>query len=905
MKFSSDRLKDSNYNIDITLDEAKKNAEVITINNSELVRTLFRYKNVNFDQNELDELLILKKKLKKSKNNDENRKKLKETIEKIEKILFLEDLVSLEFTNKTHYEEILKRHGFYINGIRFVPFMASAGMIRRNTALFINNNIKHPIMDILENERDESTPLVIAKWGAYFSLYSSTSLPVSFPRFAVIADKEIQTVRDICFVQYKGIDVDDDVKEIKKAIKCNAWDGQGLITPKLAAQWSEELELDYVFSSAVVRAPFIKGLVTVFDIERFANLIAKKYTFTDIYGNEQDIRNFDLIISESMFKLYNAYKNTDDFIEKCHHNKLGFSITKINPKADPSYSRTSYQFLQILDLNDADISTLCKPTVDWFRDMSGESAEKMLIYATGESKIGGDEFHKMDVTTKALAVNPSLSNDRYIYSRFKATLEKKKKESYMGNLFINANYQFMIADPYYQACHMFNLECEPLLKDGQHYSEYWLNKGITTVAAIRSPIVHHSEFNVLNLQNREDVKEWYKHIHDGIIYPANGIGMDCAIHGGADFDGDLVCTINSDIMIKGRQLGNPIIYESQKSEKTIVDSRDDSKQVESQLNGFNSKVGFATNISSSLYCMLEEFPDGSKEKEILYNRLKIGRVIQGEIIDGVKGLKVPPFREHWTKYKKITDEMPDDEKEKWTVNNSIVCLIRPAFFRFLYPHYMTRYHKEIRAHNIYSHINFGKKFDSIMQSEKRAEEEEEMIKKYKRKTYFLDNDSIMNKISREMRRRVPLINRYSSRKARYSDYSILKNKEVIMTDENLALMKEYLQEYKTFKTLFSLKESLPAGSLESFISLLQKKCFETISTNELELATYAIEVTYNGEKGMVEFPWNMFPEGILANIIANSTGPIKIPVKDKNGEIEYLWEKYTMKEIQAEALYEN
>ena len=86
---------------------------------------------------------------------------------------------------------------------------------------------------------------------------------------------------------------------------------------------------------------------------------------------------------------------------------------------------------------------------------------------------------------------------------------------------------------------------------------------------------------------------------------------------------------------------------------------------------------------------------------------------------------------------------------------------------------------------------------------------------------------------------------------------------------------------------------------------MQKKCFETISTNELELATYAIEVTYNGEKGMVEFPWNMFPEGILANIIANSTGPIKIPVKDKNGEIEYLWEKYTMKEIQAEALYEN
>jgi len=818
-------------------------------------------------------------------------------------------LVSLEFTNKTHYEEIVKRHGFYINGIRFVPFMASAGMIRRNTAMFINNNIKHPIMDILENGRNENTPLAIAKWGAYFSLYSSTSLPVSFPNFAVIPDKEIETVRDVCFVQYKGVDIDDDVREIKKEIKCNAFDGQGLISPKLAEQWSAELELDYVFSSAVIRAPFVKGLVTVFDMEKFANTVAKKYTFTDIYGKEQDIRNIDLVISESMFKLYNAYENTEDYIEKCHYNQLGFAVTKVNPKVTPAYTRTSYQFLQILDLNDADISTLCKPTVDWFRNMSGDNAEQMLIYATGESKIGEDEFYKMDVTTKALAVNPSLSNDRYIYSRFKASIEKKKKESYIGNLFVNGNYQFMISDPYYQACHMFGVQCEPLLKDGQHYSEYWLKRGIGKVAAIRSPIVHHSEFNLLNLQDREDVREWYSHIHDGIIYPANGIGMDCAIHGGADFDGDLVCTINNDIMIKGRQLGNPIIYESQKIEKTIVDSRNDEEQVKSQLNGFNSKVGFATNISSTIYSMLEEFPDGSKEKEILQNRLKIGRVIQGEIIDGVKGLSVPPFREHWTKYKKITDDMSDEEKEKWALNNSIVCQSRPAFFRFLYPHYMGRYRKEIRAYDIYSRINFGKNFDNIIRSEKMSEQEEEMIKAYRKKTYFLDNDSVMNKISREMRRRVPLINRYSSRKARYADYSVLMNKEIDMTTEEaskkLALMAEYLQEYKNFKILFAQKEQIPAGSLESFISLLQKKCFETISLNELELATYAVEVTYNGEKQMVEFPWKMFPEGILSNIISNSAGPIRIPVKDDNGEIEYLWEKYTMKEIPVEALYEN
>jgi len=272
LKFSSDRLKKSKYNIDISLDNARINNEVITINGSELLRTLFRFKNIDFNQIELDNLLITQKKLKKYQNTEENRKKLENINEKIEKMLFVEDLVNIEFKNKSHYLEILKRHGFYINGTRFVPFMASAGMIRKNTAMFINNNLKHPLMDILENGRDEKVPMVAAKFGTYFSLYSSSTLPVSFPSFAVVPDKQIDTIRKVDFVTYKGIDEDDDVTEIDYDLKLNAWDGQGLITPRLAKHWSDELGLDYTFSCAIIRAPFLKGLVTVFDIEQLGKL---------------------------------------------------------------------------------------------------------------------------------------------------------------------------------------------------------------------------------------------------------------------------------------------------------------------------------------------------------------------------------------------------------------------------------------------------------------------------------------------------------------------------------------------------------------------------------------------------------------------------------------------------------
>ena len=844
----------------------------------------------------------MQKRLKKLPNNEKNRKKLVENLEKIEEILFVEDLVSIQFTNKSHYLAILKKGCFFINGIRFTPFMASAGMIRRNTALFINNNIKHPLMDILENGRNTSVPMVAAKFGAYFSLYSSSSLPVSFPNMVVVPDKTIEKVETVDFVTYKGIDEDDSVETRTTPIKLNAWDGQGLISPRLALKWSDELELNYTFSCAIIRAPFTKGLVVVFDFHKFAEKIAQKDTITDIYGVVHNIRDIDLIISESMFKLYDAYENAEDYIKKCKENGLGFSITKVNLKKEKSCSRTSYQFLQVLNLGEGEVAQLCEPTINWFRDISGNSPQNILLYATGEHEFNLKEFDKLDISVKAILINPNLSKDKYIQNRFIKTITKKKKESYMGSLMINANYQFMIADPYYQACHIFNIDLPPLLKEGEHYSEYWLDRGIRIVGAIRSPIVHHSEFNVLSFQDREDTKKWYEHIHSGIIFPANGIGLDCAIHGGADFDGDLVCTINNEIMLRSRIPGIPIVYESQKAEKTIVDSRDDKAQVENQLNGYNSKVGFATNISSSFYTMLEEFPMGSEEKDTILKRLKIGRVIQGEIIDGVKGLKVPPFREHWTKFTKITENMTPEETEKWTLYNKIVCNIRPAYFRFLYSHYMTRYNKEIKKYNVYTHMMLKKSFSDILKTRNRTPEEEEIVQMYKKSSYFLDNNSTVNRISRYMRANVGLIGKYSMRSSKNFNYTVLQG-NFELDPGQIVRIREYLDEYKAFKKNMRFDPS-PYSNLDAFVSGLRKKCYANISTNEAELASYAVEVAYGGKSTMQEFPWKMFPNGIIENIMEKSNGIIRMPIEDPYGEIEYLWNRYTIKEFSLGDLYE-
>ena len=66
----------------------------------------------------------------------------------------------------------------------------------------------------------------------------------------------------------------------------------------------------------------------------------------------------------------------------------------------------------------------------------------------------------------------------------------------------------------------------------------------------------------------------------------------------------------------------------------------------------------------------------------------------------------------------------------------------------------------------------------------------------------------------------------------------------------------------------------------------------------------AVEITYGGEISMVEFAWRMFPLGILNNIITNSPDVVRFPVLDDDGDIESLWNKYSIKEFSVKELYD-
>jgi hypothetical protein len=900
LKIESGRLKEAKFKIkNLTLDQARLNGEVVSLSNSQMIRTIQKLTNKAFSQFDLDKLLDEKRVLTKKKNSNENRDSLKELNKMIDEILYIPQIISIFFEDKRHFYNILDRDGFYVNGIRYVPFLASAGMIRRDTYLFIDSSLKEEIAEIFNNGRNQDVEINPSKFSAYYSLFSSSTIPVSFPKIAVVPDMIIKQVRVVDFSTYMGVGIDPKIEEVEREIEVNAFDGEGLCSPKLAKKWAKELDMDYIPAVIGVRAPYLKGMVAVFDFHEFAEKVAKKKTFTDIYGETVSIDSVDCIISESMFKLWSAYGKTSDYVNKCVENDLGWGITKVNAKKEKNHAKTSYQFLQVLSLNDEQIERLCKPTLDWLAFVSGKDINHSLLYSLGETSFCDGWFDRLDPVYQTLILENSFANDSYFISHIDKSIAKKKNDAKIGRLIFNGNYQVMVSDPYAMAAHVLGMGLVPLLQEHQHYSKYWNDRNKTQVASIRSPIVHSSEVNVLNLQNNDDVNYWYQYIYSGIIF--NCVGMDSAIQGGSDFDLDLVCTLDSPEIIEGRVPGLPILYDNKKASKIKINKDSERAVIESQANQIKTnKIGFLTNVSSAFYSLLYNFKAGSPEHTAILNRQKFGRVGQGLEIDKLKGIICDPFPDHFVKWQKIKDDMTDDEKKYHEFNNSIVANHRPYFMRWLYSHFNRKYLRELEYYENVSQTRWELSFEELRSLENKTEEQLALVDRYNRKSFFIDSDSVMNRITKYIEKRLVEIRSERLEESSHFDYSVLLSKdfdEPIRRD--IEKMRLLFKEYKSWKR--SLRENYTEfgnnfASAEQLISYINKKAYSTISSDSSELANIAVHCSYKlFGKNSKSFCFSVFGKEIVQNIRSKKTEKfVRVPMPSPTGNIEYLWERYGM-----------
>lgn len=633
LKFHSSDLKFYNYNIpNLTFNEAKNKNKIIALADNQILRTIRDIKNQDVDMNIVEDLYRTRDKIKKEKNSSKNLRQIIKIQEQINHLLYIPEYVTVVMDELSHYKYIYN-NGIIINGKLYKRLSCSASQARVSTVVLCDTDIIDEVKERLNNGRNLNKKFSPSKFNAYFGLYSSATKLVSEPKFIVVKDFINKTKFDVNFVTETDWDLDDIITQETIEPEMNRTDGMGLISPKQAEIWAKDLGLDYVPCQFCIRQSFIKGMVCVFDIHQFCKEINNNnYIVDTIYKDEEgnyikaDLRNYDVILTESQFKLWDSYNSIDEYTELCHKNKLYWGVTQYTPKEAKDMLKLNYQFIQTLDLNEEEIKKLCSQFVDWIQGVTYDNFAYTLLFLMGvnnnEDKIKNILKGSDNYWLKSLIVNPELKNDKFMRGKIYNFIKTKIKKGCLGNIYVDGNFQVIVSDPYGFMQHVCGLEVTGLLKENEYYSNYWNEKGVTKVDSMRSPLTYRSEHLVLNLVKNKQTEKWFKYCKLGIIL--NYHGYECYRYAGSDFDYDILATSSNPQMIKGVYKDElPVTYNAPKPEK-IIFTEDD--LYHSDTFAFGSIIGSITNKSTSGYALMpiieKKYGKDSEEYKILNSRLQ-------------------------------------------------------------------------------------------------------------------------------------------------------------------------------------------------------------------------------------------------------------------------------------------
>ena len=521
VKLDSGLLKENKYNLNLSFYECLKSNLIISLADSQMLRSIRDITGKKIDREQLEEWWQERDSLKKKKNSKANRQKIKELQDKIYDMMYIPEYITVVMESIKDYERIFKK-GFYFNGKLYKRMSCSASQARVSTVVFVEDSIREELRRRLDNGRDLNKPLASSKYNAYFGLYSSATKEVSKPRFCIIPDyTEVRKV-DVDYVIEQPVDQDDIIEPRTIDVEFNMVDGSGLISPQMAEQWGKDLGEDYTPCQFCIRCAFTKGAVNEFDfVEWCKEENNGNYIITDIYGNQRDLREIDVILTAGMAKLWDSWKSQEDFERCCEENGIIWGVTKYAPKKDKEVSTANYQFLQTLNLTDEMIQDVCKETVDYIQGVSYDNIYYTLLFLLGENLTSDGIERFMESSDnywlKCLILNHNLFNDKYSKEKIRDFIVRKIELACLGKIMVRGNFQCIVVDGFAFMQAATGQKVTGLLKAGEMYSQFWNERGVTRVDTMRSPLTHFSEHYIVELKNDERMQKWFKYSYSGII----------------------------------------------------------------------------------------------------------------------------------------------------------------------------------------------------------------------------------------------------------------------------------------------------------------------------------------------------------------------------------------------------
>ncbi|MDD4780339.1 MAG: hypothetical protein PHT02_07025 [Tissierellia bacterium] len=418
-------------------------------------------------------------------------------------------------------------------------------------------------------------------------------------------------------------------KNKKMDIPIPHFDGLGLILDK---NYKKNMQ---------IRLPWIKGLLTYFDVIAYCEEKGYNTKVKDIYGREWDLiedNNIQVIFSKSQFKLYNFYKDWEDYCKKFTKYNCTANICSQDSNKSTDYldMDINYQMLQqLIHMKDSQIKTLTKDFKDLINKVHNNRGAMLdFLGATKKNKY-------RDYFQEALRLYPEMLTSAYVKKQISEKITAEKKKACSGKINIKDSKRvFILSDPTAFCDWLFGgiEKPEGYLKDGEVYCNLYETKSKLDI--LRSPSLSFEHVIRTNIRATKGTYNWYQ--TNGIYTSTHDVVSKILAF---DVDGDEALVVSTDWIIKltedmiKKYNIKPIYFEMGKTGAKEINNNNIAENLLFVYH--KSNIGKVSNKLTNLWNS-----ENSMEKYPLIQKLC---AYNNDVIDSAKTLSLP--------------KLPDDIKE--------------------------------------------------------------------------------------------------------------------------------------------------------------------------------------------------------------------------------------------------
>ena len=256
-----------------------------------------------------------------------------------------------------------------------------------------------------------------------------------------------------------------------------------------------------------------------------------------------------------------------------------------------------------------------------------------------------------------------------------------------------------------------------------------------------------------------------------------------------------------------------------------------------------------------------------------------------------------PIPKEWLESRLFRPEETDDEatlREK-EINSNIAAEIKPWFFMYRYSQIKTELDKYLKTVKSNCKIRFGKSLDDLYASEQKSEEEAAFIYNYEKYMPVSRAPGTINRICWRFEDEFKTTDVLPDV---HFDCSILKSDAGYSPDDYNEIKQLYDEYNKNMQLFLKQQKKNDLGDDEVGFDITHLKnvflneCSNACPNSEA-LANIVVDICYTSSKNKT-FAWDIAGEQIFANVLKNSGGLIRYPVKDDNGDIEFCGKRFSL-----------